>query len=49
MACNLPEYSQSPLVKIFTSQRELLAIGRRVAGTLIQPMVVLAGANSGAP
>ncbi len=41
MPCNLPEFSQAPLVKIFTSQRELLAIGRRVAGTLIQPMVVL--------
>ncbi|HUZ04283.1 MAG TPA: tRNA pseudouridine(55) synthase TruB [Acidobacteriaceae bacterium] len=41
MACNLPEFSQAPLVKIFTSQRDLLAIGRRVAGTLIQPMVVL--------
>jgi tRNA pseudouridine55 synthase len=41
MACNLPEFSQAPLVKIFTSQRDLLAIGRRIAGTLIQPMVVL--------
>jgi tRNA pseudouridine55 synthase len=49
MACNLPEYSQAPLVKIFTSQRELLAIGRRVAGTLIQPMVVLGGTDPGAP
>jgi tRNA pseudouridine55 synthase len=43
MACNLPEYSQSPLVKIFTSQRGLLAIGRRVAGTLVQPTIVLGG------
>lgn len=41
MACNLPEYSQALLVKIFTSQRNLIAIGKRVAGTLIQPMVVL--------
>ena len=41
MACNLPEHSVAPLVKIFMSQRELFAIGRRVAGTLIQPMVVL--------
>jgi len=41
MACNLPEFSEAPLVKIFTSQRDLLAIGRRIAGTLIQPMVVL--------
>ncbi len=41
MACNLPEFSQAPLIKIFTSQRDLLAIGKRVAGTLIQPAVVL--------
>lgn len=41
MACNLPEYSSGPLVRIFTTQRDLLAIGRRLAGTLIQPMVVL--------
>lgn len=41
MVCNLPEYSNAPLVKIFTSQRELFAIGRRVAGTFIQPTVVL--------
>lgn len=39
--CNLPEYSRHPLIKIFSSQRDLLAVGRRVAGTLIQPMVVL--------
>jgi tRNA pseudouridine55 synthase len=41
MACNLPEYSNAPFVKIFTDQRELFAIGRRVAGTLMQPMAVL--------
>ena len=41
LASNLPEFSQSPLVKIFTSQRDLLAIGKRVAGTLIQPTVVM--------
>lgn len=39
--CNLPEYSGEPLIKIFSNQRDLVAIGRRVAGTLIQPMVVL--------
>lgn len=38
---NLPDFSQAPLVKIFVGQRELVAIGRRVAGTLFQPMVVL--------
>jgi tRNA pseudouridine55 synthase len=41
MACNLPEYSNALFVKIFTGQRELFAIGRRVAGTLMQPMAVL--------
>lgn len=41
MACNLPQYSNAPLVRIFTTQRDLLAIGRRLAGTLVQPMVVL--------
>jgi tRNA pseudouridine55 synthase len=41
MACNLPEYSNAPFIKIFIDQRELFAIGRRVAGTLMQPMVVL--------
>ncbi|HZC43693.1 MAG TPA: tRNA pseudouridine(55) synthase TruB [Acidobacteriaceae bacterium] len=41
MACNLPEYSNAPLIKIFIDQRELFAIGRRVAGTLMQPIAVL--------
>lgn len=41
MACNLPEYSAAPFVKIFIDQRELFAIGRRIAGTLMQPMTVL--------
>ncbi len=40
-AVNLPEFSDAPLVKIFSGQRELLAIGKRVAGTLFQPMVVI--------
>ncbi|MGA8161236.1 MAG: tRNA pseudouridine(55) synthase TruB [Acidobacteriaceae bacterium] len=43
MQVNLPEYSEAPLVKIFEGQRELIAVGRRVAGTLFQPFVVLAG------
>lgn len=42
MVCNVPEYSNSPLVRIFTGQRDLFAIGRRVAGTLVHPTVVLA-------
>lgn len=41
MQVNLPEFSQAPLVKIFTGPTELLAIARRVAGTLMQPIVVM--------
>ncbi|MDE3106087.1 MAG: tRNA pseudouridine(55) synthase TruB [Acidobacteriota bacterium] len=41
MQVNLPEYSGASLVKVFTSPTELLAIARRVAGTLMQPMVVM--------
>jgi tRNA pseudouridine55 synthase len=40
-AVNLPEFTSSPTVKIFEGQRNLIAIGRRVAGTLFQPVVVL--------
>jgi tRNA pseudouridine55 synthase len=42
MQVNLPEYSGAAMVKIFAGQRELAAIGKRVAGTLFQPVVVLA-------
>jgi tRNA pseudouridine55 synthase len=41
MQVNVPEFSQAPLVKIFTAPRELLAIGKRIAGTLAQPIVVM--------
>lgn len=41
MQVNLPDYSDAPLVKVFTSPTELLAITRRVAGTLMQPHVVI--------
>ncbi len=41
MAVNLPELSAAPLVKVFESQRELIAIAKRIAGTLFQPTVVL--------
>lgn len=41
MQVNLPEFSQAPLVKVFTSPTDLLAIVRRVAGTLMQPIVVM--------
>lgn len=42
MAVNLPEFSQAPLVRIFGQGHQLLGIGKRVAGTLIQPFVNLA-------
>jgi tRNA pseudouridine55 synthase len=41
MAVNLPDYSSAPLVKVFTGPTELIAIVKRVAGTLMQPTVVL--------
>ena len=40
-AVNLPEFSTAPLAKAFAGQRDLVAIVRRVAGTLFQPIVVL--------
>jgi len=42
MSVNLPEFSQAPLVKIFTGPRDLVGVGKRIAGTLIQPFVNLA-------
>jgi tRNA pseudouridine55 synthase len=41
MQVNLPDFSDAPLIKVFTTPTELLAIGRRIAGTLVQPIVVL--------
>ncbi|HXE09125.1 MAG TPA: tRNA pseudouridine(55) synthase TruB [Acidobacteriaceae bacterium] len=41
MTVNLPDFSSAPLVKVFTGPTELLAIVKRVAGTLMQPTVVL--------
>ncbi len=41
MQVNLPEYSGAALVKVFTSPTEMLGIAKRVAGTLMQPIVVL--------
>jgi tRNA pseudouridine55 synthase len=38
---NLAEFSQIELVKVFSGQRDLVAIVRRLAGTLFQPVVVL--------
>ena len=42
-AVNLPEMSDAKLVRVFANQSELLAIASRIAGTLFQPKVVLAG------
>jgi tRNA pseudouridine55 synthase len=38
---NLPEFSQASSVKVFAGQRDLVAIAKRVAGTLFQPLVVM--------
>jgi tRNA pseudouridine55 synthase len=38
---NLAEFSHAELVKVFSGQRDLVAIARRLAGTLFQPVVVL--------
>jgi len=41
-AVNLPELSQEKLVKVFEGQRDLIAIGTRIAGTLFHPGIVFA-------
>jgi tRNA pseudouridine55 synthase len=41
MQVNVPEFSLAPLVKIFTAPREMLCVAKRVAGTLVQPSVVM--------
>ncbi|MFZ0958484.1 MAG: tRNA pseudouridine(55) synthase TruB [Candidatus Sulfotelmatobacter sp.] len=38
---NLPELSRARQVKVFSSQRDLIAIATRVAGTLFHPRIVL--------
>lgn len=38
---NLAEFSHAELVKVFSGQDELVAIARRIAGTLFQPVAVL--------
>ena len=40
---NLPELSRARQVKVFSGQRELIAIATRVAGTLFHPKIVLCG------
>ena len=41
MQVNVAEFSTAPLIKIFEGPRDLLAIARRVAGSLVQPIVVM--------
>ena len=41
MQVNVPEFSAAPLVKVFAGPRELLCVAKRVAGTLVQPTVVM--------
>jgi len=41
MAVNLPEFSAASLIKAFSSQRDLVAIAKRIAGTLFQPNIVI--------
>lgn len=41
MQVNLPEFSSAPMVRIFAGSRDLIAIGKRLAGTLFQPVTVL--------
>jgi tRNA pseudouridine55 synthase len=46
---NLPEFSKAQQVKVFSGQRELIAIATRVAGTLFHPKIVLVGAAAKEP
>jgi len=43
---NLPELSRARQVKVFSGQRELIAIATRVAGTLFHPKIVLCGTDT---
>ena len=43
---NLPELSRANQVKVFSGQRELIAIATRVAGTLFHPRIVFAAEPS---
>jgi len=38
---NLADFSDAELVKVFAGQRELVAVAKRVAGTLFQPIIVM--------
>lgn len=45
-AANLPEMSKARLVKIFCGQRDLIAIGSRIAGTLFHPQIVFSSVGT---
>jgi len=40
---NLPELSRARQIKVFSGQRDLIAIATRIAGTLFHPKIVLCG------
>jgi len=42
-SANLPEFSRARMVKVFTADERLLALGRRIAGSLFHPEAVFAG------
>ncbi len=42
LTVNLPEFSQSPRVKVFEGQKEMIAIATRIAGTLFHADIVFA-------
>jgi tRNA pseudouridine55 synthase len=42
-AVNLPEFSRAPEVKVFYGQNDLIAIARRIAGTLFHAGIVFCG------
>jgi tRNA pseudouridine55 synthase len=41
MQVNVPEFSGAAMMKVFAGPRELLCVAKRVAGTLVQPIVVM--------
>jgi tRNA pseudouridine55 synthase len=49
MSVNLPEFSDAQYVRVYASQRLLLAVCQRLAGTLFKPKVVLYGSNEPMP
>src|ERR1700761_9586022 len=41
MQVNVADFSAAPMLKLFSTPRDLMAIAQRIAGTLVQPTVVL--------